>query len=449
MTRTLRFLSVLDVFLAAAALAPPARADMPHNDMPHNSVSLQGLTKAAPLLDALANGPLADATISAAIAAHPAVKDPDVGPLVGKIVSCALDSGTTLLPFPAPPQPTELAGELGLCGKNSPFGNWHAAALADPDKKKGCLEAVTACVLARVNALGHRIVISVRSRSPEMPFKLQKQVPVETQYRDKKKVASFEACSGSGPDCGFAPQFVGRCTPGAQVKVKAAAANAGIRICKGLYGCDTLQPMPPYTGVVVASQVGSAQFSCPSGGYYSVMTRPSSAVKANKGRYPASEKSVFGWPEGGFYGNIFRTDFLARVAEKYRETKGPAVLAGDQNACFSPVWVDGVAQMNDRFCAGVPGCFVNNPMPCFKAPSDRCAANAVASQAFGKCKPIASASSEPVWDRVITTYLNDPCDLSAQEKCDPKKIVRGRPRGSGDDDGDDHDHDDDRPRAKK
>jgi hypothetical protein len=27
---------------------------------------------------------------------------------------------------------------------------------------------------------------------------------------------------------------------------------------------------------------------------------------------------------------------------------------------------------------------------------------------------------------VITTYLNDPCDLSSKEKCDPKKLVRGR-----------------------
>jgi hypothetical protein len=170
-------------------------------------------------------------------------------------------------------------------------------------------------------------------------------------------------------------------------------------------------------------------------------------VQANKGQYPASEKNVFTWPEGGFYGNIFRTNLLARIAEKYRDNKGAAVLAADQNACFSPVWADGVAQMNDRFCAGAPGCFVNNPMPCYQAPSDRCATNALSSLAFAKCKPIWPASSEPVWDLVITTYLNDPCDLSSYEKCDPKELVRGRPPKPGGDDDDDDDYE--RPRAKK
>jgi hypothetical protein len=427
MRGALRFLSVVNLCFAAPFLAPAASADMPHNDMPHNSVSLQGLTKAAPLLDALANGPLDDGTISAALAAHPAIKDPDVGPLLGKIVSCALDSGTTLLPFPAPPQPTDLAGELGLCGKTSAFGDWHATALADPIKRTGCLEAVTACVLARVNAKGYRIVISVRSRSAELPFKLQKQVPVETQYRDKTKVASFEACSGSNPppDCGYAPQFVGSCSPGHQVKVKAVTAGTNIRICEGLYGCDTRTTMPAYTRVIVPNQVDLAPFKCPATGYYSVMTNPSSPVGANKGRYPAREEEVFTWPEGAFYGNIFRTDLLALVADKYRD-KGPGVLAGDQNVCFSQKWKDGVAQMNDRFCAVAAGCFVNVPMPCFQAPNDRCAKNADPPLAFAGCKPITPTSSEPVWGLVITTYLNDPCDLSSKEKCDPKKLVRGR-----------------------
>ena len=430
MLRMLRFVS------AAVALASlPAWADMPHNDMPHNSVSLQGLTKAAPLLDAISNGKLDDATISAAIAARPALNDKDVAALLAKIVSCALDGKTKLAPFPAP-NATELAGELNLCGKGSAFGDWQSTTLAG-SKKKSCLEAVSACVLARVNAIGHRIVLSVRSKGPGMPFKLQKRVPIETEYRDKTKVASLAPCSGSGPDCGYAPQFVGQCHPGDQLKVKANAANAGIRICEGLYGCDTVHPVPPYTRAVVKNEVGSAQFKCPPAGYYSVMTKPSSPVKANKGQYPASEKNVFTWPEGAFYGNLFRTDLLARVAEKYREQRGPAVLAADQNACFSPVWSDGVAQMNDRFCAGAPGCFVNTPMPCFQAPSDRCAANALASQAFAKCKPITPSSTEPTWDLVITTYLNDPCDLSGKEKCDAKELVRVPPPRPGDGDRDD------------
>jgi len=259
-----------------------------------------------------------------------------------------------------------------------------------------------------------------------MPFKLQKRFPIETQYRDKHPVKSLMPCSGPpSADCGYAGQFVGKCRPGDPVTVKAKRNTAGIRICKGLYGCDKGAPMPWYTAVLIDNKVGSAQFACPQNGYYSVMTRPSSQVTASKGRYPASEGEVFDFPEGTFYGNIFRTDLLARDAEKYRDRQTPGLLGGDQNACFSPKWTNGVAQMNDRFCAGTSGCFVHDPLPCYKAPGDRCATNAISGKPFAKCTPIAPGSSETVWDLAITTYLNDPCDLSShQEKCNPREIVR-------------------------
>src|SRR5256885_336742 len=180
--------------LLIAALAPQADADMPHNDMPHNSISLNGLTEAAPLLQAITNGRLDDATISSALASNPSLTDPnvvaDVGPLLDKIVSCALDSHTTLKPFPGPGG-TPLAGELGLCGPRSGLGDWHTTALTGPTQTN-CQEAVTACVLARVNKLGHRIIISVRSGAP-MPLSLQGKVPVETQYRDKSPIKSLVA----------------------------------------------------------------------------------------------------------------------------------------------------------------------------------------------------------------------------------------------------------------
>jgi hypothetical protein len=411
---------VLDVLVILTCFSRPARADMPHNDMPHNSVSLAGLTRAAPLLDAIRDGKLDDATISAAVAANPSVKDDDVGALLGKIVSCALDRGTTLGTFPSP-APTELSGELALCGKKSAFGNWHTTHLTG-NAHLGCLEAVTACVLARVNALGHRVVISVRSQSKKFPFHLEKRVPIETIYREKTPVKSLAACSPSNPapDCGYRPQFVGHCS-GGTVKVTAGTATTGIRVCRGLYGCDT-SGSPAYTGVL-ADGKGSTQFLCPAGGgYYAVMSTTKAAVKAT-GHYPAPESEVCTWVEGAFYGNIFLTDRLAKVPERYRESKGSGVLAGDEHACFSPIWTDGVAQMNDRFCAGEPGCFVNSPMPCFKAVNDRCGESDP--PAYGKCKPTAVPSSEPTWQLVITTYLNDPCDLASRHgECAADKVVR-------------------------
>ena len=107
----------------------------------------------------------------------------DVAKLLDKIVSCALDDGIVLKPFPVKDptggdgtgsKKTRLAGELGLCGTRSSFGDWHTAALSDA-ATKSCQEAVTACVLARVNALGHRIVISIRTQA-DMPIRLHEQV---------------------------------------------------------------------------------------------------------------------------------------------------------------------------------------------------------------------------------------------------------------------------------
>src|SRR3954470_21510995 len=458
-----RFLSAADVFLVLAALAPPVRAvdDMPHNDMPHNSVSLAGLTKAASLLGALAKGPLDDATIKGAFTLSPSVLDTDVAKLLDKIVSCALDRNIELKPFPVKDATggngngsatTRLAGELGLCGSRSIFGDWHTAALSG-SALRSCQEAVTACVLARVNALGHRIVISIRTQA-NLPIALHAQVPVETQYRDHKPIPIFAPCTGSGSDCGYERQFVGRCTANQNIRVRVtdnSPHNTKIRICRGLYGCEKSVPKPyrKYSHRL-AERVDVAPFVCPSDGpqigterwgYYSVMTKPGSpgsvVVQASSGDYPAREEAVFTWPEGAFYGNIFNTELTARVASQCPDAdKRDPVLAGDQHACFGPMWEHGVGvgQMNDRFCAIPPfapvpasACFATPPMACFLGAGDRCATNALSSGAFGDCKPTKFPSAESVFNLAITTYLNDPCDLSS-DTCDPDKVVaRYRP----------------------
>jgi hypothetical protein len=285
-----------------------------------------------------------------------------------------------------------------------------------------------------------------------MPLSLQGKVPVETQYRDKSPIKSLVACSSANPipDCGYKAHLVGRCDAGNTVAVSAAPGTR-VRICQGIYGCDEgFTPTGEYTKVIDAP---GGQFHCPANGpliagkrwgYFSVMTQPPSddaTVQVTGADYPAPEAIVFTWPEGAFYGNIFLPNNLSSTAqgpdvdvaksgipgtaaERYREPEDH--LAGDQHACFSPVWSDGPAVMNDRFCAGSSAnCFVNQPMACFRKANDRCATNAVASGAFGNCKPTVTASSETVWVRAITTYLNDPCDLaSSLEECNQERKER-------------------------
>lgn len=472
MNTRLRFLRYVCSSIALAAAAFPARAELPHNELPHNSISLEGLAKAAPFLDALANGPLSDATLSAVVAT-PSASAASMK-LLDKIVSCALDPGVK-----RHLNGHEFEGELGVCGSHSPFGDWATASLL-PARKQKCLEIVSSCVLALVNAKGARVVISVRARSPRTMFPLLNRVPVETKYRaGGAPIPSLESCSATHlpPDCGFQPGSVGRCVAGKEVKVVAKPAGANIRVCKGIYGCDTGTPVPAYTGLL-REGVGTLVFACPRNGprvqgehwgYYSILTGPTggtrpASVKATspRGAYPAKEKDVFTWPEGAFYGNLFDT---ARNAEslssnvretgasgKEQDTQGTSregkekTLGGDQHACFSPVWADGVAQMNDRFCAIPNGfeCFANKPMPCSRRFDDRCRQNALAGRAVANCAPTSSTttSAHAIWTLPITTYLNNPCDLSAKETCDPDRVITPPPP-------DDDDREAERQRAEK
>src|SRR5262249_14268036 len=150
---------------------------------------------------------------------------------------------------------------------------------------QACLETVSSCLIARVNALHKKVIISVRGESSCL-FPLQPRVPVQTEYRetDGTKIPSLDespcapgtAAGDATRDCGWKARYVGSCTPGEHVSLT-VGGNAMVRVCRGIYGCDhedrrplpgqvpPENPTPWYAGVIASSDASDSTmgFTCP------------------------------------------------------------------------------------------------------------------------------------------------------------------------------------------
>lgn len=367
------------------------------------------------------------------------------------------------------------SGGLGICGTQggatSPVGDWSAAA-----PTSDCLELVSACLMARTNALGKRIFLSLRGQ-PSAPsllpaqlpvFSLAGSVPTQVHYKEGARVASYQACatsrSGVARDCGWTAKSIGRCVAGEVVTIGAganvtscsdplgsASGDTMLRVCRGLYGCDTTTPAyaSPYAGMIgqnddaCAGHNPSVQFVCPANGplvdpadpvtrygYYSVMMAPhdsastlsgTETIAVTSGVYPATERQVFSYPEGGFFGNIFQpTQLGAGIATRVLLTGAvadslvlnpgtdPPVMFKDMHACYADEWTDGVAELTGRMCLASTGtCGIRIAGPC----SSRCAIldgpEIVGDGDYHGCRDFTGRS----WSKPVTTFLNYPCDL--------------------------------------
>jgi hypothetical protein len=240
----------------------------------------------------------------------------------------------------------EFRGELGLCTHDP--DNW---SVGKPSEK--CLQLVSACLLARVNALHRRVPISLRDS--ERILQMRKQVTVETKYResdpDEGLSKGTPICSFTGdlrsPNCaarsdyGWQQAFTGRCAPGTTVQLQSRGeCSASIRICSGIYGCEERNQGVPlqalaYTGFVPSSVAPpgggcTVTFTCPAPGLqsaqvstvpssYAVMIKPldgrssALALAGKTARYPAPESEIFPFREAGFYGNLFEPEALSRT----------------------------------------------------------------------------------------------------------------------------------------
>lgn len=441
--------------------------DMPKNDMPKNGLAPAALRENRDLLAYLVDHPLSLHLLEGPVG-ELVGQSWTAPPLVEHIVSCAL-GGYAAIELPSVGGATPvyralrheydglLTGRLGYCPE------WR---LRKPGS--ACLERVTACVLARVNATGSSVALSLRDRHWEpLP-----RVRVETSFRERHGVPieSFKSCEHvclrGHPlhrNCDWEPRFVGQCERGQEVKLELTRPDAPtrVRICTGTYGCDsyvpgagdqTLDIPPEYGGRMVETArlggtdahaltfiCGAKQPGAGARGYttlrFSVMLASATdqplpfgadlTPTASPGgtRYPASEEDVFAFREGTFYGSLF-------------EVPGPR---DELWVCHSNTWTAEAAMRSHRLCAGSTaqepdGCFRNPSGPCERDPvrgwPGRCDYARGGSRAgMGVDKrpswiATACASRAPSWPTArrfahpITTYLEHPCDsFDDDEQC--------------------------------
>jgi hypothetical protein len=170
--------------------------------------------------------------------------------------------------------------------------------------------------------------------------------------------------------------------------------------------------------------------TCPDSGFFGVMTAPAHAKVVSRGSgagsYPASEKDVFPFLEGAFFGNLFDPDGLTKNREMKLENGHPT-LVGDVDegtiphrniyACYS---LDndeqGVAYADARICVKPEAnerCFPNPPRRCHFKDAE------VNRQKGYHCKWHSSdglyrecVGDDGVTYPAMTVYLHEPCGLS-------------------------------------
>lgn len=397
--------------------------DLPHNGLTRDAITDLTLTAASTqtLLEDIQRGGLTATGILTSDDQSWISSQSEVRELMRYIVSCALDRGVTVNPgvYVTGEGWVSWPGELGLCGTNSVFGNWASTA-----PTQACQEIVSSCVLARVNALHKKVVISMNGES-SAPLPFHWKVPVVKEYRenDGTPIQSFAPCTSSPPagpsrDCAWERRFVGSCMPDKIVKI-GTSFPAMLRVCRGIYGCDhaALAYTPWYAGVLtsVDASARTATFTCPRNGvslsepsFFAIMlasTDPAVSLDSRadvyviaSGAYPSPEDRVFPYREGAFFGNIF---------EKMSLTTTGYVLVGSEYTCYSDIWSGDIAHDTDRLCA-TPNypCFTNSPRPC----RDRCSTvDSGPPPAYLNCS---WADPLRAWNHPITVHLNNPCDLS-------------------------------------
>ncbi|MFP2963134.1 hypothetical protein ACLEPN_36580 [Myxococcus sp. 1LA] len=399
------------------------------------------------------------------------------------VVGCALTENQRIFyydPRPGSAGVRRWNGQAGLCPM------W-----ATNPPSEDCLERVSACVLARNNAEGRRVELSMRGEhrfsasGPNIYTLDAKTRPATHVPITGVAVASFASCgmgeSGAQRDCGWTPDGIGSCAPSSTVWVGAGGpmscagpsstlgssvnGPAVLRVCEGIAGCDHFDAsnLGEATGTCAGAPVAPVvAFTCPAGGYYSVMTAPASSTTvglvANVAAHPAlttayglSEQQVYAVREGAFYGNIFIPDELAAEVEVVEYQNGketfykvegtevivPGSIYRKMFSCFDPGWSAGAAYAANRVCAlptAGANCAAHVTGPCFQS---------LRPPVPGQCEiqdgPLTPGDGDyelcrdpddVLWTQSVTTYLHAPCDTVTRERSSKEEFGQACGRGS-------------------
>lgn len=363
------------------------------------------------------------------------------------LVSCALAPGQ-MVKYYEPGWENKWEGAMGLCPE------WYKGPASQE-----CQEVVSACLLGRVNANGIAVEISFHGHDGGgTAIPLGKEVPAGDIYENSSKVTALTtecavASSSIWRECGWDHDFVGYCGAGSTVTVGAGAPPASscasakigqtydvgygtdsiMRVCSGIRGCATWDAeFIGHADNTCGTLQPSLTFTCPTSGYYTVMTanrwshrKVQTQTAANAGYMHATEPQVFSWREGSFYGNVFGS-LHPNVDVRYDSDFGKVVgrefavegsIYTNMWACYSNVWNYPDAYMKDRTCAG-------NSYNCAATPVGACQYHATGTPTY-VCDSNDGApatgdydyqgcngNNGTEWKNGITTYLNDPCDVA-------------------------------------
>ncbi len=162
-----------------------------------------------------------------------------------EIIKCALAPARQLTYTEAAGTTSVWQGELGLCQHpETEVGDWGATAPTPL-----CQELITACVMARVNALGMAVPLALRGAPVEV-FPPRPVVATERTWReragseDPAEGTLLESFGGPicqvGHECRWAPAYVGKCTSGTvslAIQAPDRCLTTPIRVCAGIHGC--------------------------------------------------------------------------------------------------------------------------------------------------------------------------------------------------------------------
>jgi hypothetical protein len=421
---------------------------MTYNSMTYNSMTYNALTANATANAVMAQVPLNSDSYNGNVPElQYQLSDGLTQTFMSYLVSCALAPGQSVQ-YDEPGWQNTWEGAMGLCP------DWHYGPAS-----KDCQEVVSSCLLARVNAFGHAERLSFRGHDEVgVALEVAPEVPSGDTRENKSPVTALTtdcavASSSLTRSCGWDYDFVGYCGAGSTVTVGAGAPPASscasapigktydvgygtdsiLRVCGGIIGCEFGEAN--YIGTAdntCGTLQPSLTFTCPASGYYTVMTANrwshravDTLTAANAGYMHASERQVFSWREGAFYGNVFGS--LHPAVNVYFDKNAGKVIGRDFNvdgsiytnmwACYSNVWNYPDAYMKDRVCAGSATNCAATPVGACQyhatgTPTYVCDYNdgdpVIGDTDYQGCK----GPNGTYWKNAVTTYLNDPCDVA-------------------------------------